>query len=83
MAQREAPQNPLHDRYASAEMTGLFSARHRYRTWRRLWVALASAEIPTASGCGIRSSDFRFFSQPRGTWWRRPVAGSLGRGGRP
>lgn len=44
MTIREAPQNPLHDRYASAEMTRLFSARHRFRTWRRLWVALAECQ---------------------------------------
>ncbi len=38
---REAPQNPLHERYASAEMARLFSARHRFRNWRRLWICLA------------------------------------------
>lgn len=37
----EAPQNPLHERYASAEMARLFSARHRFRSWRRLWICLA------------------------------------------
>ncbi|MCY3592814.1 MAG: adenylosuccinate lyase [Acidobacteria bacterium] len=38
---RETPQNPLHERYASAEMARLFSARHRFRSWRRLWICLA------------------------------------------
>ena len=37
----ETPQNPLHERYASPEMSRLFSARHRFRTWRRLWICLA------------------------------------------
>lgn len=36
--------HPLAGRYASAEMLRLFSPRHRYTTWRRLWLALAEAE---------------------------------------
>lgn len=38
------PQNPLHERYASPEMARLFSASHRFRTWRRLWIALAECQ---------------------------------------
>jgi adenylosuccinate lyase len=38
------PQNPLHERYASPEMARIFSADHRYRTWRRLWIALAECQ---------------------------------------
>ncbi len=41
---REAPQNPLHERYASREMAAIFSARNRFATWRRLWVALAECQ---------------------------------------
>src|SRR5690606_6082787 len=41
---REAPGNPLHDRYASAEMAAIFSTRHRYATWRRIWIALAETQ---------------------------------------
>ena len=41
---REAPQNPLHERYASREMAAIFSARNRFRTWRRMWVALAECQ---------------------------------------
>ncbi|QDU66305.1 adenylosuccinate lyase [Engelhardtia mirabilis] len=37
-------QSPLASRYASREMRGLFSARHRALQWRRLWIALAEAE---------------------------------------
>lgn len=37
-------ENPLITRYASAAMSTLWSARTRYATWRRLWVALAEAE---------------------------------------
>jgi len=35
---------PLCGRYASKEMCTLFSEQRRFTTWRRLWVALASAE---------------------------------------
>jgi len=40
----DSPQNPLHERYASAEMARIFSAAHRYGWWRRLWIALAECE---------------------------------------
>jgi adenylosuccinate lyase len=40
----DIPQNPLYERYASPEMARLFSAGHRYRLWRDLWIALADAE---------------------------------------
>ena len=36
--------NPLHERYASREMAQLFSAPHRARLWRQLWIALAEVE---------------------------------------
>ena len=37
--------HPLAGRYASPEMLRLHSPRHRYTTWRRLWLALAEAEL--------------------------------------
>jgi len=37
-------ENPLIARYASPEMSRLWSAERKVRTWRRLWVALAEAE---------------------------------------
>ena len=37
-------ENPLATRYASAEMTRIFSARFRSLAWRRLWIALAQSE---------------------------------------
>jgi adenylosuccinate lyase len=40
----ENPQNPLYERYASREMAKIFSAGHRFRQWRRLWIALAECE---------------------------------------
>jgi adenylosuccinate lyase len=36
--------NPLIDRYASAEMSRLWGPQRKFSTWRRLWVALAEAE---------------------------------------
>jgi adenylosuccinate lyase len=40
----ETPQNPLYERYASAEMARIFSARERFAQWRRLWITLARCE---------------------------------------
>ncbi len=37
-------ESPLSTRYASDYMLGLFSSDSRYKTWRRLWFALAKAE---------------------------------------
>jgi len=37
-------ENPLITRYASREMSRIWSSQHRHSTWRRLWVALAEAE---------------------------------------
>ena len=40
----DSASNPLTERYASREMSYLFSPEFKFRTWRRLWVALAEAE---------------------------------------
>lgn len=37
-------ESPLSSRYADEEMKYLFSAEKKFRTWRRLWIALAQAE---------------------------------------
>ncbi len=36
--------SPLSERYASAQMQYIFSPEKKFRTWRRLWIALAEAE---------------------------------------
>ena len=36
--------SPLSERYASKEMQYIFSQDMKFRTWRRLWIALAETE---------------------------------------
>lgn len=43
-------QNPLITRYASPEMSEIWSPRRKFSTWRRLWVALAEAEAELGLG---------------------------------
>jgi adenylosuccinate lyase len=53
--------NPLTERYASAEMSYIFSPKFKFGTWRRLWLALAEAErelglpIPDEAVAAIRA----------------------------
>ena len=44
MSNRNCYESPLSARYAGKEMKYLFSPDKKFRTWRRLWVALAEAE---------------------------------------
>jgi adenylosuccinate lyase len=41
---RDSYESPFCTRYASREMQYLFSPDKKFRTWRRLWIALAKAE---------------------------------------
>ena len=36
--------SPLSERYASREMQYIFSPEKKFKTWRRLWIALAETE---------------------------------------
>ncbi len=44
-------QSPLSERYASKEMQYIFSPEMKFKTWRRLWIALA--EVEHELGLGI------------------------------
>lgn len=41
---KNAYESPLNSRYASKEMQYLFSPDMKFKTWRKLWIALAKAE---------------------------------------
>lgn len=41
---RDKYNTPLNSRYASLEMSGIFSDDMKFKTWRKLWLALAETE---------------------------------------
>ena len=41
---KDTYESPLNSRYASKEMQQIFSPDKKFRTWRRLWIALAESE---------------------------------------
>lgn len=45
MSNNEIYQSPLSARYASKEMQYIFSPDMKFKTWRRLWIALAETEL--------------------------------------
>ena len=44
MSQNDRYTSPLSERYASREMQYIFSPDMKFKTWRRLWIALAETE---------------------------------------
>ena len=45
MSQHDRYISPFSTRYSSDEMQYIFSDDNKFRTWRRLWVVLARAEM--------------------------------------
>lgn len=50
MSNTKSYESPFCTRYASEEMQYIFSADKKFSTWRRLWVALARAEMKLGLG---------------------------------
>ena len=42
---RDQFESPLNKRYASKEMSFIFSPQYKFQTWRRLWIYLAESEM--------------------------------------
>jgi adenylosuccinate lyase len=43
-SRRNRYENPLNERYASEKMQTLFSPDYKFKTWRKLWIALAETQ---------------------------------------
>ena len=44
-------QSPLSERYASREMQYIFSPDKKFKTWRKLWIALAEERRRIRTKC--------------------------------
>jgi adenylosuccinate lyase len=76
-APSESYRNPLVERYASREMSAIFSERFKFVTWRRLWLALAESErelgleIPAEAIAQMRERLEHIDLQSAAAWERR------------
>ena len=53
VSQYDTYQSPLAARNASPEMLRIWSPRHKFNTWRRIWLAVAEAQ----QACGLEITD--------------------------
>jgi adenylosuccinate lyase len=61
---RDLYSTPLNSRYASKEMSYLFSDDNKFKTWRKLWIALAEAERELGLNITQEQIDeLRFYSE--------------------
>ena len=66
--------SPFETRYASKEMQYIFSEDNKFKTWRRLWIALAKAE--QAQGLAITDeqiAELEATSTTSTTTWPSPA----------
>ena len=61
-------QTPLAERYASKEMQYIFSPDMKFKTWRRLWIALAETEHELGLPITQRSEERRVGKECRSRW---------------
>ena len=70
--------SPLSTRYASDEMQHIFSENFKFRTWRRLWIALAKSEKEL--GLNITDEQIAELEGARGRYKLRRRRGARKRG---
>ena len=71
---KDTYESPLSARYASKEMKYIFSPDKKFRTWRKLWIALAESEkelglpITQEQIDELRSEERRVGKECRSRW---------------
>jgi adenylosuccinate lyase len=57
MSNKDKYEHPLVERYASKEMSYIWSPAKKFSTWRKLWIALAEAEKELGT-FGVKLEEF-------------------------
>ena len=78
MSQHDRYISPFSTRYASDEMQYIFSDDNKFRTWRRLWVALARAEMNQGLD-NITPAMVAELAPPAAMWATTPTSSSCAR----